>query len=533
MPGIKKLYVHLVVLFSVFVGGVAFVSVPVAFAAAPFSDDFNSYSTGDLGGQGSWIGASAATVVSTPCVSGKCIQDTSLNGVYKTGTPLLTGSFVFSFQFASLPANGNLYQPRLYNNALGVTLAPVGIGQYGGTGTVDVVNMNTGGHIITAISTGAYHTMTMGWTITASTHTCVITIQVDSGSPQTIAPAYDNCYGDGSYFDTGVGGFYSQGGGTSMLLDDLGAGAPPPPAPDTSHTQFYSFTPTLGTTTVIATSSSMLFEATGYVVPQDYVSGDYVFLQFGVNPNAAGPMFALSYALSPATYQDFTYPLTSSGAFTASTTIDASAPGVVPVYWSIKHCGWKLFGFCFGLTSTVTYSSYVALGTTTQAQYDATLPVVQATGGAIGTFAATSTIDVNTGTSTAFSSSFNLVSAITNKFPFNWVVSYADVLSNLGSSTGQLGSTTVDTSHIITYTGVPAVTMDFSGLRLLQHPFASSTASSSLVITMFSAATLNQVAAIPAIQTMRLFISWFLWLELMMYAWRAASAQVFQGAEAK
>jgi len=332
---------------------------------------------------------------------------------------------------------------------------------------------------------------------------------------------------------TGSGGTIN-GFNLAFDLCDASGCSPAGPAPDTSATQFYSFTPTLGTTTVIATSSSMLFEATGYVVPQDWRSGDYVFLQFGVNPNVAGPLFALSYALSPATYQEFEYPLSSSGAFTASTTIDASAAGVIPVYWSIKHCGWTLFGICFGLSSTVVYSSFLALGTTTQAQYDATIPVVTATAGALSTFSASSTLSVNTtATSTVYAQAFGLTGVILGKFPFNWVVDYANVLSNLGSSTGQLGSTTVDQSHVISYTGVPTVSMDFRGLSLLNKPFASSTASTSLVITMFSATTLNQVAAIGGIQTMRLFISWFLWIELVMYAWRRATGLFFEEASAR
>lgn len=302
------------------------------------------------------------------------------------------------------------------------------------------------------------------------------------------------------------------------------------PALDTTHTQFYSFTPAIGTSTPTATSTTFAIGTTGYLEPGDLTDTTQINFTVGTDPFFGGP---------PMPYRSGAFPLYASGAFATSTTISLTQVGDYPVRWWITNCTFQLFGICFNTNVLVSLSGDILVGNgigggygqvaTSTAQDIKTF--VYGTSVFGGTTLATSSLDASSGTSTVFSSSYGLVSVITNKFPFNWVVGYASVLSNLGASTGQLGSTTVDTSHVITYSGVPSVTMDFSSLKELQK--IPTTTAQTLTVTLFSASTLNSVAAIPGIQTMRLFISWFLWIELLIYAWGAATTQIFQGPVAK
>lgn len=89
-----------------------------AFAAAPFSDSFDSYSNGALNGQGSW-GASYSNVQTTYAKSGKAAscENTNCYG-YKGGTETTSGTWYFWFK-VDVPAGGGYSNVIFYRNGFG------------------------------------------------------------------------------------------------------------------------------------------------------------------------------------------------------------------------------------------------------------------------------------------------------------------------------------------------------------------------------------------------------------------------------
>jgi len=492
MPGIKKLYVRFAVLLSVLVGGFAFFSVPLSVLADVSQPDSSTADT---------------------TASGQAAQWGIDIGTGYSGT--ITG-FQFYASSVSNPANNPLLHVEQYSDA-GYT---TNIGEciyYPDT------SASSPGYMTAVYSSSSG----LGCTVSSSSYVeLIMNLSNFPGFGQTFVAGGTLSLPTGWSYDANTGvPTHSILAVPAFILSGVSNGSTPP-GPDTSHTQFYSFTPALGTTTPVATSTSFAFEATGYITSGDYQSGStQVLMSYGVQPGSGNPAAQF--------YQDYgqvSIPVSSAGAFDATTTQSVVTPGTYPVTWILQNCQMSVFGFCIFYRSLVQYTGTVIVASTTQQQYDLVTSYAQVSGTATllanNGSASTTVINGTTATSTIFASGFNLVSVVTNKFPFNWVVEYANVLSNLGSSPGQLGSSTVNTSGVITYTGVPSVTMDFSGLKELQK--IPTTTAQTLTVTLFSAATLNQVAEIPGIQTMRLFISWFLWIELMLYAWRAASTQIFE-----
>ena len=68
-------------------------------AAAPFVDDFDSYTIGNLTGQGSWTDTPSFTVSGTGCNSGNCARSSNNGYANKIGDTLSTGDWYFQFKY--------------------------------------------------------------------------------------------------------------------------------------------------------------------------------------------------------------------------------------------------------------------------------------------------------------------------------------------------------------------------------------------------------------------------------------------------
>jgi len=289
------------------------------------------------------------------------------------------------------------------------------------------------------------------------------------------------------------------------------------PPPDTTHTQFYSFTPILGTTTPVATSSALSVGVTGYISPADYTSDMQLQLQFGVNPNVVGPIFAAN--ATP--YTEFNTPVSAAGAFSTTTVVDASVASAYPVKWSLTKCGFSLFGFCISRSTVITNGGTLltglGLGTGEGYTSTSTLQSVRGiTSVSVAANGATTTLDTSNinATSTVFASAYGIAGIILNKFPINWVVQYADVLSSLPTLTAT--------------TTIPAVTVDYGGLREIQN--IPTTTPQNLSFTFFSASTFDTVGQMAGVQLARTLVGYTLWLGLIGFAWRRAKS-LFTNAE--
>jgi len=297
---------------------------------------------------------------------------------------------------------------------------------------------------------------------------------------------------------SGIG--FINAGTYSIQLDELNT-TEADPIPDTS-THFESFTPNLGTTTPVATSTAFTFGATGYVSSDDFsTSSTKLYIRYrqltgmGIRGNS-----------SFGSNGDFFLPITSSGEFDLSTTTSVLQTGVYAAYYAIEVPRFTLFGINI-LTNTVQSAiGNFVVGEASSLEIQQVQFLANTTG---------SGVDVNiptdeSATSTLFDlgRSFGLADVVLSKFPINWAVEYANVLYDLGSSTA--------TSTI------PEVVMDFGSMATLQA--IATTTDMDTEVTFFTADTLYEVAEIPAIGLMRTVAGWMLWLGLVSYAWRRAGS---------
>jgi len=270
-----------------------------------------------------------------------------------------------------------------------------------------------------------------------------------------------------------------------------------------NNTRFISFDPTLGTTTATSTSAAFRIGATGFVNADDYAtSTTKLHIRF-MQQTGAG-VRGNSVLL---TRGDLLLPITSSGFFNLSTTTSILATGVYQAYFAIEKPRFSVFGFAF-LTTTLrsAIGTFIVGTTTTQIEIDSVRILTETTGGGL-VDTVVPTEETASSTVLGLGAAFGLTSVILDKFPINWVIEYANVLSSLASSTAT--------------TTIPTVSVDYSSLHMIQS--IPTTTAQSLSFTFFSGVTLDQVGALPGIQAGRTLVSYMLWIGLMFYVWRRVS----------
>jgi len=379
---------------------------------------------------------------------------------------------------------------EMYNDSAGNTYITI-IG-YDATTSPSFSNVCTSDTNSHDFSTGGYQSGT--WTFTTPCN-------MPTGTKVVIATFNGNGQ---AYYGYKTAGYTGPAGETKALSGEIdGSGG----TPLNVNTRFDSFTPTLGTTTPNATSTSFTIGATGYINPSDFAtSSTRVHVRFR---QTTGIGVGTNSILS--TGADIYFDATTTGAFSFSTTTSITNTGVYTVYWAIEHPRFSLFGIGF-LTDTVlsALGDFVvssAANPVSQQQLDQATVAGQF--GPIGYTGQQLPIDDASASSTllGLGGAFNIANVVLNKFPINWVVQYANVLSDLASSTAT--------------TTIPAVVINYGGLKEIQN--IPTTTAQTLQFTFFSAATFDQVAALPGISAMRMLLGWTLWIGLIFYAWRRVS----------
>jgi len=289
--------------------------------------------------------------------------------------------------------------------------------------------------------------------------------------------------------------------GTTMRMQNFRGAVAPAPPDHTTH--FTSFTPTLGTTTPNATSTSFTFGATGYIAESDFATSSTVLYirylqQTGQGQNGNSLL---------ASQGSFSITATSSGEFSLSTTTPILNTGVYSAYYSITRPAITIFGINFFSRTLKSAIGTFIVGAVSQTDIDSVQLLTNTTGGGFVDTTIPTTDNEASSTVLGMGGAFGIAAVVLQKFPINWVVEYANVLTDLASSTAT--------------TTIPDVTVSYAGLKEIQN--IPTTTTQNLSVTFFSASTLDTVGAYPAIILMRTVIGWSLWIGLIFMAWRRAN----------
>ncbi|MDB5225219.1 MAG: hypothetical protein JWL87_171 [Candidatus Adlerbacteria bacterium] len=208
---------------------VLFLAVPyLAKAEAPFNDDFDLYTNGNIKGQGNWVAYISdptgpnPSVISSGCVSGKCMEfnSSSYATISNDGATTTKGVWNIDFYVSSNPPfDGDfvvaMNNPGVYSGNMGLFFTGRGVTGY------NILNPNFQ-PIFENISTSTWHTLTLSYDISDG-GLCSFTLDVDhSGSPEQIY-AHPNCETDSHYVENGLTGlvFGSSGSAPIYRVDNI------------------------------------------------------------------------------------------------------------------------------------------------------------------------------------------------------------------------------------------------------------------------------------------------------------------------
>lgn len=201
-----------------------FNGVQPVFSASPFTDDFESYTTGALSGQDSWEGLSgclAGEVVDTGCPEGnKCdyLENKNNNKCqyfhHFGGTDLTTGTLSFQTEFLNYTTPAEY---GFYRFVIGGAINSQTFWLYNQSGntTWRLYNSTIGMDLVTGIAVAGVHTIVIDWADGQ------IRAKVDDGE-------FSEWYSMGS--SEGIGSDFLVGGGqyVDFILDDFSTGETPP-----------------------------------------------------------------------------------------------------------------------------------------------------------------------------------------------------------------------------------------------------------------------------------------------------------------
>lgn len=136
--------------------------------------------------------------------------------------------------------------------------------------------------------------------------------------------------------------------------------------PADTSTHIISVTPANGD--VVATSTTFSFAVTGYVNPGDYTDGMQVVMDWGnrstASQNVVGPIFSTMVLLD--SKGTFTFPISSSGLFSFSTTTNMQQVGDYNVNTTLIGSAFTVFGVNFGSHLFAATSTLFTVATTTE-----------------------------------------------------------------------------------------------------------------------------------------------------------------------
>jgi len=275
-------------------------------------------------------------------------------------------------------------------------------------------------------------------------------------------------------------------------------------AASTDDTRIISFTPANGVT--IATSTSLTVRTEFHISAQDW-------------NDTTCYNWSLSYQRSPSVLEPIAstgsgvcVPVPNDGTFIVYATTTNSRIGTYRFTFKAQNDTTGLYGLFIGgadilVSSTTVFHVVTPTSQIDQSDEDISVDSILT----IGESQATSSL-VNLP-----QRAFSLTSIFESKFPINWIIISGRLFIDL------LSATTSDDF------GFEPVSMNFASSSLLYTylpDYFDDHATSSLTFTFFSTSTLNQVASMTPIRTMRLIVSFALWLGLISLIWREG-ARIF------
>jgi len=481
--------------------------VPVSADEGEWTEGFEGYSVADLNGQDGWT----ATDGDIDVVSSTVYEGTRAITSNGAGFNYAKKDIAFSLS-SSTGANYILgAHVRVANSASGdyaliaaattsaLTIAGSNTFCYGGingAANIQIDSFNDPGLVVQAISSATWYFFEME--LDFVNDRC--RGRVDGGSwTAWINSAPHIGVESVRYMTFAVTG---AGGGTRIDATELSGGEVPDATPG-SRTYFSTFTPTLGVTTPVATSTSFTFGATGYVHELDYSSTTELYIRWrNTTPH--------SYTIDE--FETHEIPVTAAGAFSLSTTTPVLDYGAYVAYFAIRKPWLTIFGFTLTQEYIVDSIGTFVVGTTTGG-YEPSIQEIAAAelvmdtnlGEAAADMVVTSDATASS-TVLALNGFLNFRQTLMNKFPINWTIDTVALLSALSTSTA---TTTLD-----------EIEFDFGTMTTLE--WVATTSVTDLQITFYDWDWIYTLSSLAGIQLLRQGGVWMLWVGLAFLAFKEA-----------
>jgi len=279
-------------------------------------------------------------------------------------------------------------------------------------------------------------------------------------------------------------------------------------AAEDTTTRFITFTPTLGSATPNATSTSFAFGVTGYINDDDIEDDQYIYgrwrnISHGQYGSAAG-------CTADDSWGEFESEIaTSSNEFTFATTTAITCYGAYGMAWQLKRPAWTLFGLTLWDETVIEAYSTFVVGTTT----GGFVPSEEQIGMVDDIFA--SGLDYGgyipneaNASSTLFNlyQYLNLREQVASRFPISWGIYTVNAVMLAAQ---HQGTTTLSSS-----------TIDFGSMTTLQWYATSSP--TDLEVDVWTWAWMEDLADNSAWQLLITITIGLMWLGLGLFAWREA-----------
>lgn len=324
-----------IVLSSVLVGFIALVPA-AAFAQSLVTDSFDTDTIGN------WTGTEGYSAfdwdsTTADCYVGACISGSSaVNYMYQTGSPAADSGYMVIYFREDTYDDQILF--GVCNSSLSAACGGAS-GYYGAlTGGLSASN---------PYNDNTWHYLYFAWEPGGTYEEDCTLVDDDNQADCSWQNGHDLA---GTTYDSVLIG--KLNGGSGLYMDQLASDTYTPPLVNT-NTRIDSVTPAPSST--IATSTAATFAVTGYVNASDYTNGMTVTMSYA--PYVASQEAS---ALPASYYTTITFPITSSGAFSFSTTSPATTVGNYTMQSSLQAASTiNLFGlFTFAIPfSANTYTS--------------------------------------------------------------------------------------------------------------------------------------------------------------------------------
>jgi len=481
-------------------------------AFSDWSDSFDTYTPGTICGQGMWtcVGGTVPTVSATLFYDGTLSLTSDATGNdegQKTPSYDLYGVSRAYFRFYHRAVTGNTDRVTVSVKSGASWVWRIELDDSGNYDLWDGVNYPARVNCATGISQDTWHEIIIDFNTVAETVRC----KIDGGTWSATTPS-NTAVSAATVLDI----WYVGTDSAKQFVDDVEVTTSEPEEPaEDDTTRFDSFSPTLGSATLRATSTAFTFGATGYINQDQIEEDQYLYIRWrNVSHGVLGSCTA---ALSWGEIElDIA---TSSNEFDVSTTTPILCYGSYAAYYAIRQPGWSLLGFQLWEDTILDASGTFIVGTTTGnggAGYQPSAADIYNTdllfesGMGVNNFipneanASTTIFGIGAGF-------LDIRAQMISKFPISWAI---ETISVIMEETNESATSTLSEYEI-----------DFGGYANLQ--WVSTTTADDLVVPILSWEWIDTLADISAWQALRALTGYLMYLGVGVLAWRE-SARMFR-----